>query len=263
MRIAAFFDFDKTLLATDCASVEWAELWDDSWRDGRYYLYLKFCVFNFVVIPLYVMGFVNGPDVIRWYMKVVYRDMYLDELEGRARILYTNKLQARLYPEMVQRMHDHKARGHLVFVVSASPEHLLRPFADDYKAVLDGLAATKLETDIHPHPAASASAGSGGPGTTPPPRQRCTGRPVGNVVCIGAEKERVQERFAEQFGIDLKLSYAYSDHHYDMEFLEAVKHPSVVNPTGRLEEVAKKRDWPIIRISLEDKEAAVLPKGEG
>ncbi len=236
--MAAFFDFDKTLLATDSAGKEAEELWEEAWSVGRYLLYWKFWMLVLVVIPLYEMGWISPPAVNRIFISSIYTNMDLTTLEHRARALYRDRLKGRLYPEMVRKMADHKAKGHLVFVVSASPEHLLTPFVDDHRSLVDGLAATRIETEEED------DGGAGGR----PGRRRCTGRPIGEI-CIGAEKERVQQRFAKRYGIDLSRSYAYSDHHNDLEFLQSVGYPTVVNPTKRLEGIAKKHDWPILRIS--------------
>lgn len=60
-------------------------------------------------------------------------------------------------------------------------------------------------------------------------------------ICIGAEKERVLQRLVTEHNIDVEKSYAYSDHHHDWEFLDAVVgNPKVVNPTKELKEIANK-----------------------
>jgi phosphoserine phosphatase len=280
LRTAAFFDYDKTLLSTDSAGVEATQLWDDSLGNGRYWLYVKFCLFAYLFVPLYLVGIVDGPTVNRMYVRMIYTGMVMEELQQGARILYQNKLKILLYPEMIRKMNDHKARGHLVFVVSASPEHLVRPFVDDHPSLVDGLFATRIETEttktktvtgaaampaketagsfssstsssLSPH----VSSGNGHPSSggshnsennTSPKWTTCTGRPVGNI-CIGAEKGRIQRQLAERYGLDLSRCYSYSDHHHDVEFLEGVGHPVAVNPTKPLEVIAKKKDWPILR----------------
>ena len=46
-------------------------------------------------------------------------------------------------------------------------------------------------------------------------------------------------------GLDLASSYAYSDSHSDLEFLEAVGHPVAVNPDRELRRTAVARGWPV------------------
>lgn len=212
-----------------------------------------------IVIPLYDMGMIHPYTLNRIYISWIYTNMDMMVLQQKAVKLYRNKLRKKLYPDMIQKMVDHKKRGHLVFVVSASPEHILLPFFEDHKLIVDGIAATRVETcdendndDGDDHTLGLEKRSNSMNGSIPKRRrrrQRCTGRPIGEI-CIGPEKERVQHKFAERYGIDLSQSYAYSDHHNDYEFLQAVGHPIVVNPTKKLEVIAKKRDWLILRPSL-------------
>ena len=111
----------------------------------------------------------------------------------------------------------------MVILVTATTEHLIRPVKEFLKP--DYVICTELETD-----------GSG----------RFTGRPAGSV-CIGVEKVRLVHALAEKRNIDLRASYAYSDHHADIPFLECTGNPAAVNPTGRLMRTAKKRGWPVYR----------------
>jgi phosphoserine phosphatase len=45
---------------------------------------------------------------------------------------------------------------------------------------------------------------------------------------------------------DLEASTAYSDSHTDLAFLEAVGHPTAVNPDRALRRIAGARGWPVL-----------------
>ena len=52
---------------------------------------------------------------------------------------------------------------------------------------------------------------------------------------------------AEEEGIDLAASYAYSDSESDLPMLRLVGHPVAVNPDGELGRVAAAEGWEILR----------------
>ncbi|OGI08246.1 MAG: hypothetical protein A2Y40_08220 [Candidatus Margulisbacteria bacterium GWF2_35_9] len=76
---------------------------------------------------------------------------------------------------------------------------------------------------------------------------------TGNVkgpICYGIEKLNRIEGIWEKENIDLKESYAFSDHISDTPMLNKVGHPIVVNPSRKLKEIAIKHHWEIKNYSL-------------
>jgi HAD superfamily hydrolase (TIGR01490 family) len=63
----------------------------------------------------------------------------------------------------------------------------------------------------------------------------------------GPAKARAVTALAEEEGIDLGASTAYSDSVSDVAFLEVVGRPVAVNPDRALRTVAEERDWRILR----------------
>jgi HAD superfamily hydrolase (TIGR01490 family) len=61
----------------------------------------------------------------------------------------------------------------------------------------------------------------------------------------GPAKADALHELASAESIELASSYAYSDSHTDLEFLEAVGHPVAVNPDRELRKVALARGWPV------------------
>ena len=71
-----------------------------------------------------------------------------------------------------------------------------------------------------------------------------TGKLIGQLL-HGPNKALAITELAEQHGIDLANSYAYSDSHHDIPLLEAVGNPRVINPDTLLQIHALREHWPI------------------
>ena len=62
----------------------------------------------------------------------------------------------------------------------------------------------------------------------------------------GPDKAEAITRLAEEDGLDLAGSWAYSDSITDLPMLESVGHPVVVNPDRDLRREAARREWPVL-----------------
>jgi HAD superfamily hydrolase (TIGR01490 family) len=129
-----------------------------------------------------------------------------------------------VFAEALFLIDEHLRDGRRVYIVSASPEEVVRPLAH-YIGVED-VIATRAKVDDR-------------------------GRYTGDVeVYAYAEEKAAQIRkVAAEEGIDLDGSYAYSDSATDLPMLEAVGHPHVVNPDKELREAAEENGWPILEFS--------------
>ena len=125
-----------------------------------------------------------------------------------------------IYAEAIDLIEQHRAAGHRVYLVSASPEEIVLPLADLLGA--DGAVASRGEVD---------AAG------------RYTGAMATYVY--GPSKADAIIELAGAVGIDLSISTAYSDSVTDIPMLEAVGHPVVVNPDRALARIAHERDWEV------------------
>src|SRR6185312_10915197 len=78
------------------------------------------------------------------------------------------------------------------------------------------------------------------------------GRYTGAVeyYCYGEEKAESARRIAAQRGYRLADCRAYSDSITDLPLLEAVGHPTVVNPDRALRREAVRRGWPILTFAV-------------
>jgi HAD superfamily hydrolase (TIGR01490 family) len=129
----------------------------------------------------------------------------------------------RIYPEMLDEVHLHQDEGRPTFLVSAAGNDLVRTLAR-VLGMDDGIGT-------------SWEVGSDG---------AYTGRMEGPFV-YGTGKVEAMRRFADEHGIDLAASYAYSDSASDLPMLRAVGNPVAVNPDQPLLEVARKEGWRVMR----------------
>jgi HAD superfamily hydrolase (TIGR01490 family) len=123
-----------------------------------------------------------------------------------------------MYAEALELMELHRAAGHRVYLVSASPEEIVLPLAD--MLGVDGAICSRGEVDEE-------------------------GRYTGAMAfyAYGAEKATAMRELADRVGIDLASSSAYSDSATDLPMLEAVGRPVAVNADRALAKVAKERGW--------------------
>jgi len=123
-----------------------------------------------------------------------------------------------VYREALVEMEAHRAAGHKIFMVSASPEEIVVPLSKYLGA--DGAVATIAETDRD-------------------------GKYTGGVefYSYGTYKVDAMEALALEHDLDLAHCYAYTDSITDLPMLEAVGHPIVVNPDRALARVAADRGW--------------------
>jgi HAD superfamily hydrolase (TIGR01490 family) len=145
-----------------------------------------------------------------------------------------------VYAEALAIIEEHRGEGRRVVVISASPEEIVRPLCR-YLGI-DEVIATRAEVDDE-------------------------GRYTGGMelYAYGPGKAEAMRRMAEDEGIDLEASFAYSDSITDLPMLEAVGHPVVVNPDSELAAVAAERGWPVRKfestVTLRDKLPVIATTG--
>jgi HAD superfamily hydrolase (TIGR01490 family) len=145
-----------------------------------------------------------------------------------------------VYAEALAVIEEHRGQGRRVVVISASPEEIVRPLCR-YLGI-DDIIATRSAVDED-------------------------GKYTGEIelYAYGEGKAEAMRAMAEDEGIDLTASYAYSDSMTDLPMLETVGHPVVVNPDAALAAVAAERGWEVRRfesaITLRDKLPAIAASG--
>jgi HAD superfamily hydrolase (TIGR01490 family) len=125
-----------------------------------------------------------------------------------------------VYAEATALIAEHRAQGDEIVVLSASGLEVVEPIAALVGA--DRCLATRMGV--------------------------ADGRYTGVIeyYCYGAEKALAAAAIAADGGYRLEDCRAYSDSITDLPLLEAVGHPTVVNPDRALRREAVRRGWPIL-----------------
>ena len=219
-RGAAFFDLDRTLLRGASG-----EVFSSAMRaaglvsrtiPGEKYLYQ---LFNTVGETLPSMALAR-------------QAVNLARGKSRRSVAVAADAVADQLVEMVQPFADpvfemHRAQGRPLVLATTTPLDLVKPFAE--RLGLDDVVATEY--------------GVGDDGDT------YDGSLAGPFVWSTGKLEAVRT-WAEENGIDLGASYAYSDSVYDTPLLSAVGHPIVVNPDYRMVVMAAARRWPTMDLTM-------------
>jgi putative phosphoserine phosphatase/1-acylglycerol-3-phosphate O-acyltransferase len=122
-----------------------------------------------------------------------------------------------LVPTFARRLLDeHRADGELLVLTTTTPYDLVKPFADALG--FDDVIATRYGER----------------------EGRFDGSIAGGFVW-GRGKLDAVRTWAEEHGVSLEDSHAYSDSYYDAPLLSAVGHPHAVNPDPRLQLLALAR----------------------
>jgi HAD superfamily hydrolase (TIGR01490 family) len=213
---AAFFDLDKTIVSRSSSLA--------------------------LSRPLYRAGMVSRGQLLRGaYAQLVYLLVGADEQkmerlkEGmlqltkgwdRAQVEHLvqevlfDVIDPFVYEEALDLIALHREQGRRIYVVSSSPEEIVRPLARHFGA--SGVIATR------------AQVGEDG---------RYTGEL--DFYAYGERKADAIRELATRVGLDLDASFAYSDSATDIPMLEAVGHPVAVNPDKELRHEAEERGWEI------------------
>ncbi len=140
------------------------------------------------------------------------------ELRRLAEDIYDKELKSRLSPETVRLAEEHLAKGHEVWLITATPADIAEVLAS--RLGLTGALATRMEHRDG----------------------KFTGQLDGPFL-HGQEKATAARELAERVGARLEDCWAYSDSRNDIPLLELVGHRVVVNPDLGLKHHADECGW--------------------
>lgn len=215
---AAFFDMDKTILARSSGLALGRNFYREGMITKR--LLLRGMVAQIVYL---LLGASEGK-----MEKMRERALELTKGWDQAKVqeivneVMGDVLEPIIYREALDLIRDHQKEGRKVYIVSSSPEEIVRPFAD--LVGVDGAIASRSKVDEE-------------------------GRYTGELefYCYGSGKPQAMRELAEKQGIDLEHSYAYSDSATDLPMLEVVGHPVATNPDRELRRIAAENGWETVR----------------
>ena len=213
-RIAAFFDFDGTLIDGYSA----AALYSHRLR-------------NFEIGPVEaahtVLAGLRGPLSEDQFAQLVERGIRGwagradDDMAELGERLFVQGIAATLFHDAWRLTKAHQRRGHTVVIATSATRFQAGPLAR--RLGVENLLCTELETED----------------------SILTGRLAGRTLW-GPGKIAAVQAFAAGHDIDLATSHGYANGDEDVPFLQAVGHPHPVNPQKRLAEVASARGWPVL-----------------
>lgn len=212
---AAFFDLDRTLLAGASGEV-FAEEMRNAGLASKPFPgeKLLFGLFNTIGETL--------PSMVVARQAVALARGRSQAAVGAAAEKAADRLVELVHPFVDATFAEHRRAGRPIVLATTTPYDLVRPLAD--RLHLDDVVATRYGVD---------DAGN------------YDGTLDGPFVWSAGKLDAITV-WADENGIDLGESYAYSDSVYDTPMLEAVGHPIVVNPDPRMVLVAAARRWPTI-----------------
>lgn len=211
-NIAAFFDFDETLLAIDSAGVGFKVLKEEGYLTWGFMLKMGFVLF------LFKLGIVNDERVAN-SMLSFYKGRTLQPFIDSAEDFYQKYLKPNLSVPAVERLKWHQEQGHHTVLLTGSIAYYLKPVIRELQ--IGHLLCTYLEVS---------------------PEGVLTGRSLG-PVCVGETKVKKALDLAEKLDVDLSRSFAYGNSHLDIPILEQVGHPIMVTPSKSLQKHGEGLQW--------------------
>jgi HAD superfamily hydrolase (TIGR01490 family) len=213
---AAFFDLDKTVIATSSVMA----LGGTFYRDG---LISKRTIVRGLyaqVVYLLVGADENKMDRMREAMLTLTKGWDQAHVQELVRETLDDVLSPIIFAEALELIEEHRKAGRKTVIVSSSPIETVQPLGD-YLGV-DDVIATRARIG---------------------PDGRYTGEL--EFYAYAAHKAEAIREMAVDEGIDLAASYAYSDSITDLPMLELVGNPVAVNPDRELARVAREREWEV------------------
>jgi HAD superfamily hydrolase (TIGR01490 family) len=216
-RGAAFFDLDRTLMAGSSA-FQWARA---SYQAGLL-TRRQIASDAWANVRFRLQGSTDeGTEELRLRVAKAIEGVRVRDLQRLAPRVLEGVLP-RLYPQMLEVAYAHQDGGRPVYICTAAGQEIAEMLA--YVCAFDGGIGSVSEIADGVY----------------------TGRPGGPFTYREGKAEAIR-LLAEGRGIDLEASYAYSDSESDLPMLELVGHPVVVNPDRALEQIARERDWEVMR----------------
>lgn len=217
--VAAFFDLDKTIIAKSSALAFSRPFFQEGLINRRAVLKGAYAQFMFLL-----SGADNEQmDRMRAHITTLCAGWDIAQVTAIVEETLHDIVNPLVYAEATELIAEHRERGEDVVVVSASGAEIVQPIAEMIGATHS--VATRMVAH--------------------------NGRYSGEVefYCAGENKAVAVRELAAQRGYDLQRCHAYSDSISDIPLLEAVGHPTVVNPDRALRREALARGWPVLAFS--------------
>ena len=211
--VAAFFDLDKTIIATSSAFAFGKEFLHNGMitRQEAWDLYLSKAQYMLVGQSSEKM------DSTRDALAQMVAGWEVDDIQRITRETLREVVAPAIYAEARELIDAHRAKGHHIIIISASAKILVEPIAQELG--VDTVVATEMAIE--------------------------NGKLTGEITRYlkGEAKAEAVRQFAADHNFDLDASFAYSDSATDIPMLELVGNPVAVNPDRALKKHALANGW--------------------
>ncbi|MEA2226480.1 MAG: hypothetical protein QOF04_110 [Solirubrobacteraceae bacterium] len=216
-RAAAFFDLDRTLMAGS-SGFHWAR----AARGAGLITRRRLAADAVMNVRFRLEGSTDaGTDKVRERVGALIAGRRVRDLDRLAPKVLTGVLP-RLYPQMLSVAYEHQDAGRRVYIVTAASQEMAALLA--HVLGFDGGIGSRSEIVDGVY----------------------TGRPGGPFTYREGKAQAIRA-LAEEEGIDLDVSWAYSDSESDLPMVRAAGHPVAVNPDAVLGRVARDEGWDVMR----------------
>jgi HAD superfamily hydrolase (TIGR01490 family) len=216
---AAFFDLDKTVIAKSSTLAFSRPFFRNGLINRRAVLKGAYAQFVFAA---------SGADAdqverIRAHLAALCAGWDVAQVRSIVDETLHDIVDPLVYAEATELVVAHKAEGRDVVIVSASGAEVVAPIAEMVGAT-HSIGTSMVEAN---------------------------GKYTGEIdfYCYGENKAAAIKELAAERGYDLAACHAYSDSITDLPMLEAVGHPTVVNPDKGLRALAAERGWPVLEFN--------------
>ncbi|GAB3482623.1 HAD family hydrolase [Amycolatopsis cihanbeyliensis] len=218
-EVAAFFDLDKTIIASSSALAFSKPLLRQGLINRRAALKSAYAQLVFSLAG----ADADKTERMRAQISALCAGWDVAQVSAIVAETLHDVVEPLVYAEAAELIARHKDEGHDVVVLSATGEEVVAPIAEMLGATRS--VATRMEI--------------------------VEGRYSGQVAfyCYGEQKAVAARRLADTHGYDLTACHAYSDSSTDVPLLEVVGHPHAVNPDRALRRLAESRNWPVLEFS--------------
>jgi HAD superfamily hydrolase (TIGR01490 family) len=219
VRTAAFFDLDKTVIAKSSTLAFSKQFFEQGLINRQTVLKSAYAQFLFLMSG----ADHDQMDRMRSYITTMCTGWNVEQVKAIVGEALHDVVDPLVFAEAANLIADHKLCGRDVVIVSASGEEIVAPIAKALGAT--HAMATRMVVD--------------------------DGRYTGEVAfyCYGEGKVEAIRELAARENYALEHCYAYSDSVTDLPMLEAVGHPTVVNPDRALRKDATARGWQVLEFS--------------
>ena len=213
---AAFFDLDKTIIARSSSLAFGKPFYKGGLINRTAIMRSAYAQF------VYLVGGADHDQMerMRGYLQELCAGWPVEQVRAIVAETVHELIDPTIYAEAVELIAEHHLAGRDVVIVSTSGTEVVEPIGAMLGA--DHVLATRMVVD--------------------------DGRYTGEIAfyAYGSNKADAIRELAERQGYDLAASYAYSDSFTDVPLLEAVGHPSAVNPDKALRAHAAAHGWPVL-----------------